>query len=116
MRFRIQKPLTRRIEFLENVFHKTNLFVDRAASIILPATFLGDLSIGIFARDNPREIAPERRVHGVKITASGICPARCTLLADGVLREAIEVLGSGIEIGIPRENLPLAIDENFLRL
>jgi len=39
VRFGIQKPFTGRVQFLEDVFDKTDFFMRRSAAIVLPATF-----------------------------------------------------------------------------
>ena len=88
--------------------------MDCATAVVLPAAFLLDLTGGIFARDSPGEVTPERRVHGVEVTAGGVGPACRPFRTDRVGGKPVEVLGGRVVIGIAGEDLPLAVDENLL--
>ncbi len=83
-------------------------------AIVLPAAFHRHAALRVLAGDAPGEIAPERRVHGVKKTARRISPSRGGICGDRVRSVAVEILRRRIEVRMARQNLPLAIHKNFL--
>jgi hypothetical protein len=80
----VQKPLVRGVEFLEDVLDKAIPLVHAHAPVVLPATFIGDVPVGIFARNDVVEVAPHAAVHSVNQSTARIQPPLGTLLADGV--------------------------------
>src|SRR5438876_117148 len=90
--------------------------MNRAAPVVLPPTLLRHSALRVLARDAPGEITPEGWMHRMKIAPRRISPTGNSLRRDGVRREAVEILRLGIVIRIARQDLSLAIDENFLGL
>ena len=116
VRFGIQKPFAGRVQFLEDIFHKLNALVDAAAAIVLPAALFGQIAVRILSGNAPGEIAPQRRVHRVQIASGRIRPPGGAPLDVRAGCEPVEVLRLGIKVRVTRQNLPLAVDENFLGL
>jgi len=110
----VEEPLAWGVELLEDVFNETDRPVHGAAPVVLPAALLRHRTLGVLAGDPPGKVAPERGMHGVKIAARRIGPARGLLRRDRVCGEAVEILCRRIEIRIACQNLPIAVHEDLL--
>ena len=83
-------------------------------AIVLPTAFVGDLVVIGFAGDDIVHAAPLGGMEGVDESTGRIVPSDRTLRTDRILRPAVEVAHVGIEIGIPRQRLTLAIHEKLI--
>ena len=83
-------------------------------AIVLPTAFVGDLVVIGFAGDDIVHSAPLGGMEGVDESTGGIAPSGRTLRTDRILCPAVEVAHVGIEVGIPRQRLTLAIHEKLI--
>jgi hypothetical protein len=92
VRLCIEEPLAGGVEFLEDVLDEADLLVDGSAPVVLPTALQGHGALSVLAGDAPGEAPPEGGMHGVKIAARRIGPARHAIDRDRVLGEPVEVL------------------------
>jgi hypothetical protein len=113
---RVVEPLAGGIEFLEDVLHHAELRVHAHLAVVLPAAFVGDASIGIFAGDAVVIAAPAMDLHGVDVSARGIRPFRGAFLGKGI--RGVALIGGGglvrIKVRIAGHALALAVDEELV--
>ena len=110
----VEEPLARRIQFLEDVLHETDV-VHAHRAVVLPAAFVGDLVVRALAGDDIVHAAPLGGMQGMDEPAGRVFPSRRPLRAEGILRPAVEVVLLGVEVRIPRHGLARAIDEKLVR-
>ena len=109
----VVEPLAGGVQFLKDVFHHAIGVVHPEAAVVLPAAFIRQRSVRIFAGDDVVKVAPLMAVHRMKIRAERIGPAGGSFTAESVGGVPVEVANGGIKIRVACHILTLPVHKKL---